>query len=320
MTRLCLLVAALTLAFIPARAQERPGENGEQHVAVDAHIELLRARTLAALEAKAAEIDGVVGLAARDLRTGEVLGLNADLVFPQGSAIKIPVLVEVARQAGEGRIDLDAPVVVRAGDLVGGSGVLQFFGDGTATLAMRDLATLMIVLSDNSATNLLIDRVGMEAVNRLLAGAGLSHTRLRRRMIDQAASARGDENTSTPAEAVAFLAKLRDGALLDEVLTQWVLGTLRHPKATYLGRRLPGDAALANKTGGITGVVTEWGLVSLPRGAYAVAVMANYAVGDNVEEVFADLSRIVYDYFMRRAVSTRYGTRVPAALLEEDGR
>ena len=163
---------------------------------------------------------GVVGVVVFDLTSGERFSFQDDFVFPQGSAIKIPILMEVYKQAGEGRFELIDKLEVGRAQQVGGSGVLKELGDGTSELSIRDLCVLMVLVSDNTATNILIDLVGIENVNRTLQLLGFERTRLRRRMIDQAASARGDENTSTPAEAARIMELLYQGEFL---------GRRRHP-------------------------------------------------------------------------------------------
>jgi beta-lactamase class A len=103
------------------------------------------------------------------------------------------------RQTDEGRIQLDAPRTLDRRNAVGGSGVLNELT--TPTLSLRDYATLMVVLSDNTATNVLIDIVGMDNVTTRMASLGLKATKLRRKMIDLEAARRGDENVSTPADS-----------------------------------------------------------------------------------------------------------------------
>ena len=174
---------------------------------------MLREKTAARLAETVAGAHGVVGYAAIDLTTGQWLGVNEDLVFPQASAIKIPVLLEVLRQAEAGRLSLEDRHAVSRAVQVGGSGVAQHFGDGTSSLSVGDLAVLMIVLSDNTATNMLVGLVGMDSVNATLAAAGFSATRLRRIMMDERASAENRENTSTPSEAARMMAMLHGGKL-----------------------------------------------------------------------------------------------------------
>ena len=124
--------------------------------------------------------------------------MNDELLFPQASAIKIPILLELFRRAGEEpgllrrRIDMTDEV------RTGGSGVLLHLTDGGASLSLEDYAIYMIVYSDNTGTNVLIDEMGMDEVNALSASLGAEHTLLQRKMIQPEESARGNENLPRP--------------------------------------------------------------------------------------------------------------------------
>ena len=175
-------------------------------------------------------VDGVMGVTIVDLQTGERLGWNQDAVFPAASAIKLPILIELLRQSqlaaaatpgttgtkGTPLARLTDSYTLRAKDVVADSNILSGLGAG-AVLSNQDLATFMVVVSDNSATNVLIDRVGMMSVNALLDRLGLTRTRLRRKMADGEAVRRGLENTSTPAELAKLWELLYRGQILAEL-------------------------------------------------------------------------------------------------------
>jgi beta-lactamase class A len=118
-----------------------------------------RAQAERALDAIVDQAGGEVALAAMNLTTGEEVGRNAERSMPTASVFKLPLLVEVFRQAEEGTLDLDERVTLDAEDFVMGSGILRDFGPGLQP-TLRDLAMMMVIVSDNSATNLLLDRVG----------------------------------------------------------------------------------------------------------------------------------------------------------------
>ena len=151
------------------------------------------------LDSLAAAGPGVVGVTIEDLSSGERFAVNDSLVFPQASAIKVAILLELMRQADSGLVALGDRVEVTAGQRVGGDGVLHSFADRGSALSLHDLAILMVTLSDNTATNVLIERVGMANVNRTLAGMGLGEIRLRRPMIASGAVRGGNlENLADP--------------------------------------------------------------------------------------------------------------------------
>jgi len=147
-----LVIATVLLAAPASRGQSLQSVRHEQ--------------VAARMESVARQLNGVAGYAIQDLSTGESFDLNADLVFPTASSIKLAILLELMRQAQQGTLSLDEKHTVRRSEMVGGGDpILYMLGDGTVTMTLRDLAVFMVVLSDNSATNILIDRVGMDSVN-----------------------------------------------------------------------------------------------------------------------------------------------------------
>jgi beta-lactamase class A len=282
------------------------------------HLQILAEKYRSELARIAQTVPGVMGIAAIDLTTGEVHGTNENLVFPQGSAIKIPILLELYRQAGEGRLRLEERVQVRAAGQVGGSGILQRFGDGTSELSVRDIAVLMIVLSDNTATNLLIDRLGMERVNRTMHEMGLSSVRLQRSMIQPEESARGNENLATPRDAAMLMSRIaRCDLPVSAPGCAEIREILEIPKDGAFRRPIPAGVPVAWKPGSIEGVSTAWGLVQLPGRPYALAVMINYSGGDAAQDAIRDASDASYRHFSHLARATAYGARVPLEVFQE---
>src|ERR1700674_3330980 len=164
-------------------------------------------------------LDGVMGVAIADLTDGHKYLLHANDVYPQASSIKICVLAELYRQAQQGKLKLTDLYTVNAADLVQDSDIMGGLTPGVTRITLRDLATMMVAVSDNSATNVLIDRVGMESVNELMDSLGLTHTRLRRKMMDLQAAGAGRENISTAAEMMALLEGLYRGKVLNKEMT-----------------------------------------------------------------------------------------------------
>ncbi len=268
------------------------------------------------LDSVAAAGPGVVGVAVEDLSTGETFAVNDSLLFPQASAIKVAVLLELMRQADVGTLALSERVELRAAHQVGGSGVLQLFADRGSTLSLHDLAVLMVVLSDNTATNLLIERVGMTGVNRTLAALGLSsEVRLQRLMIRPAESARGNENVASPRAAARLMARLGRCEL---PMSAGACGRVRQilelPKSGTIADALPAGVPVAWKPGTLDGVSTAWALVRVRGRPFAFAAMV--AFGDErADDVVRALARVSYAYFARLAPATPYGVRVPEGLL-----
>jgi beta-lactamase class A len=276
----------------------------------------LREKLARKIAAIASQHDGVLGVSIKDLQSGEEISFNERIVFPTGSSIKIPILIELYKQVAAGRLKVTDQIPIAARDRVGGSGVLQHFGDQASNLALGDLAMLMIVLSDNTATNLLIEQVGMDNVNRTLDAMGLTEIRLRRKMIDQAASARGEENIATPDAARRLMEMLYRGEAVSREVSAQTLALLRVRKSSPLPRLLPPSVEIANKPGGIEGAACDWGLILVPGRPFAISVMTNYN-GEGADQAIAEISKLAYDYFARLARSTPYGGRVPLELLKK---
>jgi beta-lactamase class A len=273
----------------------------------DTNLTLLLTKTAARLAEIAGRTSGVLGLSVLDLTTREQFGVNEHCLFPQASAIKIPVLMEVYKQAGEGNFKLTDLRRIQKQDKTGGSGILTELGDGTVQMTLHDLCILMIVLSDNTATNILIDQVGIAAVNETLRSLGLKQTRLQRRMMDTTAALRGDENLSTPAEAARIMEIIWRGEFISRSVCDEILAILKKPKAGTFSNALPADTEIASKPGGLPGVTTEWAIVLLKDRPYAVAIMENYAVKPDASEALSTIPKIIHGYFNRLRLATPFG-------------
>jgi beta-lactamase class A len=245
-----------------------------------------------------------------DLTTGDRFAADDELLFPQASAIKIPILLEFFRRAETDPGILSKRVEMNDEVRTGGSGVLHHLTDGGSTLSLEDYAIYMIVYSDNTATNVLIDELGMEAINALSMSLGASNTKLQRKMIQPEESARGNENLSTPRDAARIMERIArcdlpmskgSCARVREILEIYKGGPIRAP--------IPRAIPVAFKPGGITGVATVWALIGMPDRPYVLSVMSNYGGdGGAVVEAVSDAS---YQYFSRLSGVTDYGTRVP---------
>src|SRR5260370_6439182 len=179
-------------------------------------------------------LDGVLVIANLDLTPGQKYLLHAAEVLPTASSIKIAILAELYRQAQQGKIKLGDVYTLQSSDLVGGSGVAGALTPGVTRLTIRDVAALMISVSDNSATNIIIDRIGIENVNALLDSLGLTHTRLRRKMMDVKAAAEGREHVATPREMVQLLEDLYRGRVLNKQMTDDFFTLLSVHKESYI--------------------------------------------------------------------------------------
>jgi beta-lactamase class A len=285
---------------------------GSASEAQPAHRAMLADKMRADLRRIADETRGVVGAQVIDLATGDRIGVNDTLTFPQGSTIKVPLLIELYRQAATGRLDLATRVPVRAADRTGGDGLLQHLGDGTSQLSLGDLAVFMITVSDNTATNLLIDRVGMDQVNTMLRELGVPQIRIQRKMIRPKDSAAGNENIATPAAAATVMAKIARCELpVPKDRCAELRRLLEIPKGGPIEASVPEGVRVAWKPGDIEGVNTMWGLVDLPGRPYVVIGMVNYSDAEEAMRALHRIADAAYGYFHVLARSTPYGARVP---------
>jgi beta-lactamase class A len=266
----------------------------------------LRAGLAATLERIASDLHGVMGYAILDLTTGDRLERLPGAVFATASTIKLAILYELFKQVEEGRLSLDERRPLDRRHAVGGAGVLVQLT--TPALSLRDHATLMIILSDNTATNVVIDAVGMTNVTGRMAALGLKETQLRRRMIDAEAARRGDENVSTAAEIARLLELLHGGEGLSPASQEQLLDILKKPKSTPMLRGLPAGVAAASKSGSLDGIQADAGIVYLPGRPYVFAAMTGYLrQADEGERAITDASRAAFEYFDRVARSSEYG-------------
>lgn len=299
-----LLMLSLTFGAPPVCAQ-------------DAHRAQLAATFRATLAEISSETRGGLGARIVDLTTGETFGVNDTLTFPQGSAIKIPILLELFRQADVKMVSLADQLPMRAADQAGGSGVAGSFGDGMSSMALHDLAVLMIVLSDNTATNMLIDKLGMARVNSTMASLALDGIRLQRKMIRPADSFAGRENLATPAQAAELMARIdRCDVPMSKASCAALRAILEIPKGGPILASVPNGVAVAWKPGDFEGASTAWGVVNLPGRPYVVVAMVNYADQGPAREAIRKVADATYAYMHVLARSTRFGARVPLGIAQ----
>jgi len=264
------------------------------------------------LEASIAEVDhnldGVMGVAIEDLTSGQKYQLRENEVFPQASSIKIAVLAELYRQAQQGKLKLTDLYVVNSADLVEDSPIMNGLTPGVTQITLRDLATMVAAVSDNSAANILIDRVGMENVNSFLDSLGLTHTRLRRKMMDLKAAGEGRENISTPGEMMTLLDAIYRGKVLNKSLTGDFFKLLSTKKNSWIPRDLPENLKIADKHGELEGVRNDSGVIFLENRPYILCVMTTYLRRErDGEEAISKISADTFHMFDRLARASEYG-------------
>jgi len=277
------------------------------------------------IAALAGTFGGRIGVAARDLKTGRTILVDADSLFPTASVIKLPVLVALFDKFRTGALHPDDTVSLTDSLKYGGSGVLQFFS-GDAKLKLIDAAMLMIVLSDNTATNLVIDTFAPEhdarlaAVNSLMERFGLKHTHLLNKVMSWKTKKKTPESirygigVSTPADMLLLLERITAGTAVDSASSRQMFDIMKNQQdVTMAARMLPYERmkegeqiVVANKTGWVSETKVDVGIVSSPATRYAYAIFADNST-DTSETVdnravlaVARASRIIYDAFTQR--------------------
>ena len=260
----------------------------------------------------------VIGFGLKDILTGEEIFINGDELFPIASSVKIPILIEFFRKAEEGEIDVRRPLTFREDQRVGGSGVLKEIEDGTLTMNLLGYATLMIIVSDNSATNIIIDLVGMKDINNTLARLGLSKTVLMRKMMDKEGLAAGRENLSTPKEMLKMMEKLYKKEDLSSWVCERTLEMLKKRKEGIIEgvirNAVPDNVEIADKSGWVEGAICDVGIVFLDKRPYLITLMAKHIpISDNRRlatiKILTEMAELAYNYFYEMSVSTPYGRR-----------
>jgi beta-lactamase class A len=260
------------------------------------------------LEARIAKHKGVVGLSIIDLANGDTLSIRGHDPFPTASIIKLPILVELFHQMKNGRIRWEDPLMLIDADRVPGSGVLRYFST-PHQLTVGDAATLMTMLSDNTATNLIIDKLGIRSVNAYMDSLGLRDTRLfakvfggTRTTIDTAGTRRWGLGVTTANDLARLLAALHRGQIVSDSASKRMVDLLKLQFVNdRIPRLLPPGTAVAHKTGEVDATKNDCGIVYAKDHPFVLCALTNENadrrwVADNEALVLvAELSRLVYD-------------------------
>jgi beta-lactamase class A len=270
----------------------------------------LLAQFTARLDAVARSVDGVVGYVVMDLTSGNPVAARLEREpFPTASAIKVPVLYELLKRADEGTLQLDAVTPLEQSQVVGGSGVLRHLT--SPSLSLRDHAALMMIVSDNTSTNVVIDAVGMANVGARMRGLGLGDIQLRRKMMDDAAVQRGDENVASPASLLKSTEVLWKGEGLTPARRDLGREIMRQVSGAIRGN-IPARIPVFSKTGSLSGVRAETAIVDLPNAPFGIAVMTTYLQEDGGgSRAIGEIAVAAHSYFDRVESSGRYGRRSP---------
>ena len=309
------LLCACAVAWLAAGAGL--GQVGRSNPEVDQRVQTI-----------ASGHHGKVALFAKDFATGHTVALNADEPVQTASVIKLAILYEAMEEVREGKAKWDEKITLKAGEAVGGSGMLHFF-DAPMTLTLKDVLTFMVIVSDNTATNLAIDRFGVEAVNARMEGLGLKNTHLYKKVFkpatgpmpaDQPKFGLGKTTPKEMATLIGYIGgcKLRrmqgapgmsvepgflamdaeDKAVCDAALTML--------KSQFYTETIPrylkgGDGTTASKTGSLNAVRNDVALVAGKTGPMVISIFTydnldqSWTVDNEGEVTIAKLAKAIVD-------------------------
>ena len=261
------------------------------------------------------KLNGTVGLYIESIESGEVFEINPNHVFCSASVIKIPILALLLKDVEEGKLDWNAPVTIPDRNWTGGTGILSKL-DHSYTPTLEKLALLMIILSDNTATNQIVDMIGLERITPFCQELGFLNTRCERRQMDMKAIEKGLNNYTSAGDAGRMLSRIVRGELVSPQASK--------PIHDFMSKQMccnklpslvpavpcywpdedritikPNMVLVANKTGDFYQVEHDVGIFTLPDGRKYIIAMLTGEVQDAKEAIgtIADVSRIVYNTF-----------------------
>jgi beta-lactamase class A len=244
----------------------------------------------------ASDLKGIhAGVFVVELESGQYANVNGKEKFAAASMIKLPVLVSLLAAVDSGEVKKEQLLTLREDLVTGGSGFLQWRPKG-AKVSVDQAAQLMMVISDNTATNLLIDHLGGKTkLNREFSQWGLTDTKINNWLADFEGS-----NTTSPYDLVYLMGRLDRGEILSKDSRDWLLNVMRHTRIrTLLPQGLPPGTVIAHKTGDIAGMVGDAGIVTTPDGRnYLVAVQVSRPRNDRrANLLIRTISKLIYNDF-----------------------
>jgi beta-lactamase class A len=251
------------------------------------------------LTSEISQFKGEVGIVVKDLQTYWGLFSGKDDLFPSASLVKIPIMGGCFLAAEEGRIKLDREVALKRSDIFSGSGILKDTRIG-ATFSVEELIGLMIYDSDNTATNMLTNLVGIDYLNKAFDSFGLMNTKLSRKVADFSSRDRGIENYTTAEDIALILEKMYRRAIVNSNVSDKCLRLLKLQRINdRIPKYLPVEVTVAHKTGLENGICHDAGIVFTCKGNFLIVVLTKHTNANSVlsKEFIAKVAMYVYKYF-----------------------
>ena len=240
-----------------------------------------------------------VSMVIKDLDMKWEINCNKDGKIPAASLVKIPIMMAYQYAAKDRKIDLAEKVELKSSQKTDGSGVLKTFKAGSV-FSIDDIIYLMITQSDNTASNILIDTLGMDTLNRYFARMGLKNTNLSRKMMDFKARSAGIENYTTAGDMALSLEKLYSGRFINMPVSKKCLRLLASQKINdRIPKKLPSDTVVAHKTGLENGICHDVGIVYTNKGNFLICVLTKHhnKSARDTKQLIQDISLAAYNYY-----------------------
>ena len=249
-------------------------------------------------------VEGTLGVVIEDFAGVNKFSYNADIAFPSASLIKVPILVDLMIRNYQKEFSLDDLLQIKSDDIVGGAGVIQHLS--LREYSIRDLATLMIIQSDNTATNVLLDFLGVDRVNQTIEQLGLKDTYSSGKLM-VVPNPYPRRSSTSPHDMTQLFRLLGEGKVHSWLVSERILDILKkqmfndmipkylpQPDDAIAGK--PCSVAVAHKTGSISGVMHDAGIVYTPVRDFIIAVLCKGLADENAGmEAVAKIARIAYE-------------------------
>jgi beta-lactamase class A len=248
-----------------------------------------------AVRKKIARFRGDVGVVIRDLESGRALEINPDMLFPAASMIKVPIMAACLRAGEEGRLSLEDRLTLKRADKVRGSGNLWRKRSGSI-VRVDQLIDLMITHSDNTAANIIIDRLGFDYINMAFREMGLEKTRLARKMMDLQSRDQGIENYTTAREMADIIERMYRRDCVCSTVSEKCLEVLKGQRVNdRIPRLLPKGLVVAHKTGLERQICHDAGIVYTENGNFLISVFTRTWIGPRTaKSLIANVSSLAY--------------------------
>jgi beta-lactamase class A len=241
---------------------------------------------------------GTIGYIVKDMRSGQVVAHNEDKVFPSASLIKLPILVAAFQAVDDGIVSLNQTFTLRRQDRRGGSGVLKFATTGTV-YTLQELLEYMIIQSDNTAAEIIVQHLGFDYIRAAFRRLGLNQTEIHPNGFRLTGRRVANDNMTSAMDMAEVLERIYQRRLVSADASDRMMLILKHQKLRdRLPRYLPTGWEIAHKTGLLRRACHDVGIVFSPGGDYLICVLtSNTATYKQAKRLIASLGRITYDYY-----------------------